>query len=323
MLFVKNVLKLGLVLACACTLASCQGTPKCSSADVQATLKDIIAKQIVVPDGPFPDSVANDIQITNIRPEHYDENIRKTSCQATLKVPMPEKLQSDLNEAGFTGDIRYTAQVTDDSGTLVDLQDTQDMRLLIGVANVPAPKPPSMADAVTQYPAGIRTAILHNMIVSNGTLAEQLRFNKPDEFSFLSSASVGVFSPSGGGATYQAAPPEVMANNSPGTWNFNMDLAIARLGTDEPDIVAYLPGVSLPVCQKIDTQLGIAPIPEVTTDLSPFYLRRMVTLQDHDYVAPTKPVPVLGGTGIDGQPFACFKSVPLNMYVYYYVLVER
>ncbi len=189
---------------------------------------------------------------------------------------------------------------------------------------------------LTQYPAGIRTAIVR-MIVG-GVDATTLSFNPPSDFDNLTNGgsdpnveASGVFFPDGGGATYTQAPSEVMAGESLGTWVFNAENEINLVGTTDSgasptaataDIVAFLPGVALAVCNRINEQLGIAgasPPVETGIDIST------------DMVAASGVPEGIGAGGgrigddvaaLDGQPFGCFQQ-GANNYVYYHVLIER
>ncbi len=125
------------------------------------------------------------------------------------------------------------------------------------------------AAAITQYPASIKTAITR-MLVSSGVLADDLLFDLPP-FTSLTTTPLqerGVFYPGsssggGGGATYTQAPANVMAANTPGTWYFNGENGVVNIGTGgaiataNADIIAFLPGVSLAVCQSIHQKLGL------------------------------------------------------------------
>lgn len=185
---------------------------------------------------------------------------------------------------------------------------------------------------LTQYPAGVRTAVVRMII--GGVSVETLSFNVPSDFTNLgSNTAYGVFHPTGGGATYANAPADVMSNGLQGEWRFNAVNQINLIGQtnattpeDGVDIIAFLPGVSQGVCRKINEELGITGIPAET---------------DAAYLATDNMVASAGGTtlkGIDdtggiigdtasstnelnGQPFGCFDNS--GVYVYYHVLVER
>ncbi len=192
---------------------------------------------------------------------------------------------------------------------------------------------------ITQYPASIRTTIIRMLV--NGTDVTELHFNTPADFSTLGENRVGVFHPSGGGAIYSAAPPDIMSDyaDSKGTWYFNANIALPEIGTpateaDSNELVAYLPGITMTVCRKLNEELGITSasannIPELSADLQGTY-------KVHDLVdkgtGTTFPSTVADITALetatagelDGQPYGCFKNPSATPeYVYYHVLVER
>lgn len=192
---------------------------------------------------------------------------------------------------------------------------------------------------ITQYPAGVRTSIMR-MIVSNGISPDQLMFNAPTDFdgTVITTGNQGyaVFHPSGGGGTYQSAPPAVMANPAAGqgAWHFNANFQVKNIGTTSAttdtsgnDVIAFLRGVSKGICQKIDDQLGIGTIPVIASALTASDL-------DDDQVAsangattstfPSAAGAVITHANLDGQPFACFENgTSSGSYVYYHVLIER
>jgi hypothetical protein len=191
---------------------------------------------------------------------------------------------------------------------------------------------------LTQYPAGIRTAIVRMVIT--GTPIESLHFSSPavmeDDSAFreIEDGSVGIFHVEGGGATYQLAPADVVtgsANGDPaGTWYFNMDARINGIGTTPAsgttgnDIIAFLPHISDGVCKRINKEVGIivsgGAIPEDTLGAE-FY----ATNKNHDDDISTT-VGTIGNADdhiLKGQPFGCFRNTTGNVNVYYHVLMER
>jgi hypothetical protein len=196
---------------------------------------------------------------------------------------------------------------------------------------------------LTQYPASIRTSIIR-MLVS-GTTVDELNFNPPASFDNLSSTRVGVFHPSGGGAIYSTAPPDVMDSGNQGAWHFNANLEIPEIGTtgaDGNDLIAFLPGITFSVCRKLNEELGITDvpngddvIPDVAVDLSSAgtsdgydgdqLIDSTGPDANNDITFPTasdQPDIDDGSTSLDGQPYGCFRNTD-GTYVYYHVLVER
>ena len=184
---------------------------------------------------------------------------------------------------------------------------------------------------LTQYPAGIRTAVVRMII--GGTDVSNLEFNVPSAFGSLSATGRGVFHPSGGGATYANAPVDVMSAGTPGTWNFNAENQIDLIGTTNAggpttataEVIAFLPDISLTVCQRINEELGLPATPPVENDAD------YTTNKDS---TTTGTIPAGGGTigdtgaaseALEGQPFGCFNNdaPDPDVYVYFHVLVER
>jgi hypothetical protein len=194
---------------------------------------------------------------------------------------------------------------------------------------------------VTQYPAGVRTSVVRMII--GGVSIEELLFDDPSNFGLLTDDALkkrGVFYPSGGGATYQIAPPDVIQGGSPTPWIFSSNYQVDKIGTtiagnnSANDVIAFLPNVTKSLCLKLDVQLGIvtasaadAPTGEIA---APTATDNMSLTQTAGLAAS----PAIG-TGADaahtigssvasysGQPFGCLKSTD-NKYVYYHVLVER
>lgn len=177
---------------------------------------------------------------------------------------------------------------------------------------------------ITQYPAAVRTSIVR-MIIS-GTSVEEIRFNRPSEFGTLDADTIGVFHPSGGGATSSTAPKDVMLSGSQGVWNFNAEMEIPNIGTNGAggnDVIAFLPGLKQSVCSKINEQLGITGSIVLSADRSSDYGDRMYDDGSSDYIFPTADVNDIDAAGLSGQPFGCFQNGSGGEYVYYHVLVER
>jgi len=186
---------------------------------------------------------------------------------------------------------------------------------------------------LAQYPNQIRTAILRQVI--DGTAVTAVRFNEPADFGDLDAQRLGVFNPEGGGAVFQDAPGDFMADGNPGTWTYNLDNEVEEIGTTggagviSNDLIAFLDNVTLAVCQRINVEAGIrastADAPPVTAALTSVTLN-MVDDGTTDYTV-TGNVD-LDGTGGDagvlhGQPFGCFRNDAAGNYVYYHVLNER
>lgn len=187
--------------------------------------------------------------------------------------------------------------------------------------------------AVTQYPASIKTAILR-MQVSKGLSPLNLKFDLPP-FASLVTSEEGVFHPDGGGATYAQAPVDVMvgtgplATNATGEWFFNYDFEIENVSTtaastDGNEIIAFLPGITEAICEKINEELGITGIPATSATLNVDVLMDDASSYTPSTAAPSANMigDTLGATALDGKPYGCFDNNSTE-YVYYHVILER
>lgn len=188
---------------------------------------------------------------------------------------------------------------------------------------------------LTQYPNQVRTAIVRMVI--DGRSITSLEFNDPGSFN---TAADSVFHPQGGGAVFQKAPSDMMADGTEGTWVYNMEFEVPEIGTSDGatsfggnDVIAFLPGVTQEVCQRLNLEAAItstlaATVP-LTADISG------VAAGDYDFnMIDTYPAASARGVTLDsaagnlltGHPFGCFQNggtSPDNEYVYYHVLYER
>lgn len=202
---------------------------------------------------------------------------------------------------------------------------------------------------LTQYPAGIRTAVVRMMI--GGVDINDVSFNPPSDFTNVNGiTNLAVFHPLGGGATYALAPLDVMAQGALGVWHFNVENEIDLVGTtgasgpttSSVDLIAFLPNISGSVCRRINQELGL---PTADGDITltgitygvgadaSAYADEMQATSDNPSGLPVAPS---GGTiagptpsgatnpTFSGQPFGCFRdSSKSDIYTYYHVLVER
>ncbi|MCB1556129.1 MAG: hypothetical protein KDJ15_02330 [Alphaproteobacteria bacterium] len=194
---------------------------------------------------------------------------------------------------------------------------------------------------LTQYPAGVRTALVR-MIIGGADVAT-LEFNNEsmgatNNFSDCTSGYARcVFHPTGGAATYADAPKDLMAAGTPGTWVFNGENEINLIGTtagsDAPttataDIIAFLPDITLSVCQQVNTSLGISGVP---TDTGINFATQMMnvdgstatSLVGSGTTATIGEATTASSAGLDGEPYGCFQDTATSDYVYYHVLIER
>ncbi|MCB9991949.1 MAG: hypothetical protein H6867_11385 [Rhodospirillales bacterium] len=188
---------------------------------------------------------------------------------------------------------------------------------------------------LTQYPAGIRTSLVRMII--GGQNVDTLEFNSAGEFAGCTEYPTGsleyprcVFHPTGGGATYVNPSNDLVA--APTTWVFNGDNEIELVGTTTAgagvatgtvDLIAFLPDITLSVCQSINEELGITGIPTETDVL----FTNASNMINPNGATDTSLAAGGGSIGVDaaeldGQPFGCFQQ-PAGRYVYYHVLIER
>ncbi len=186
---------------------------------------------------------------------------------------------------------------------------------------------------VTQYPASVRTAIIR-MIVSSGITTAELQFNSPSDYGTCTTTARCVFHPSGGGATYVPASPDVVTGSSPQPWVFNGQNEVFRVGTSvggdsetsaTVEVMAILPNVDTAVCSKINEELGMGTSipPETGIDVS----SNLGTGTGGTWVTALASGSSGGTIGettaavLNGQAFGCFDQGGVNYY--YHVLIEQ
>lgn len=201
---------------------------------------------------------------------------------------------------------------------------------------------------ITQYPNQIRTGILRQVI--DGTDPLNILFNPPP-FTNLDPATlrVGVFHPQGGGAVFQNASGDFMdptGTNTAGEWYYNYEFEVNNIGLSSStisgspgnEIIAFLPAISLSVCQRINVEAGIT---ANITDAPPILDGNRSGTATGGYrvnvvdtngataggitAAPTGDVVLETAPAgqLDGQTFGCFQNPTTVEYVYYHVINER
>jgi hypothetical protein len=193
---------------------------------------------------------------------------------------------------------------------------------------------------LAQYPAGVRTAVVRMII--GGVPVDQLLFDTPSDFGLVEAptdlSATAVFHPNGGGAVFQSAPNEVMADHLPASWIFTSDYEVTQIGQsiaaspDGNEIMAMLPNVSSSVCKKINKELGITGtdadsdgVPTAGTAILPVYATNSMTGFNPTNTGIGNETATIAGAFV-GQPFGCFDaddSDDDSKYVYYHVIVER
>lgn len=196
------------------------------------------------------------------------------------------------------------------------------------------------SSTLTQYPAGIRTALVR-MIIANGRTVDDFEFNSPSDFGDCTGAGGTpatfrncVFHPAGGGSTYQLAPADVMADGNAGQWYYNGNFEVPNLGTAGDggnELIAFLPGVSQGICRKLNEEYGLPYDTSTAAGIPDFDGTDANYTESQDTDNPGMPTgdqeDIDNATSdFDGQPFGCFfdTSMPADdQYIYYHVLIER
>ena len=193
--------------------------------------------------------------------------------------------------------------------------------------------------SIAQIPVQMKTAIIRQMVSKNvvnpdatGDLAADasgLLFDKPP-FTGVATADEYrlVFHPNGGGASY--APATVgLITGADGEWVFTKAYEIENVGSTTNadlagnEIIAFLPGITSSVCDKINEEVGITGVVDINNtnviDLS----ATVETLVEGATLADGGDAN-LGATdhapGIAGKPYGCINND--GTYVYYHVLLE-
>ena len=185
------------------------------------------------------------------------------------------------------------------------------------------------AAQTTQYPASVRTAVVRMII--GGTDPANIEFNAPSAFGALTSNAVGVFHPSGGGATHVTAPAVNMIDGAPGEWFFNPNFEIVNIGTSVDgddagnEFIAFLPGITSTLCTRLNSDLGIVDTGNTTfsgdqSSNTDGYMENM----DNAFAFPgdERDIGVGDTADLAGQPYGCFTN-STGESVYYHVLLEQ
>ncbi|MAS87412.1 MAG: hypothetical protein CMH30_05490 [Micavibrio sp.] len=195
------------------------------------------------------------------------------------------------------------------------------------------------AATITQYPTGIRTAVLR-MTISGLTL-DRIEFNEPDDFGTCTTppggdtAAACVFHPNGGGATYQLAPASAMATGVNEPWYFNANFKPDGVGLDaNPEYMAFLPNITQNLCLEINRRYNIPGTPTIPTLAATAGSIEQTLGGGTGYVATNGT-----GTGdvaavaqavawpaaLDSQAYGCFQNTTPDPdeYVYYHTIVEQ
>lgn len=182
-----------------------------------------------------------------------------------------------------------------------------------------------LADEILAYAARIRQAV-QGLRISGGCDPAQVSFEGPGltGYAHTPAAAAGctVFHESGAGLVYLRPSADF---GGAADWVFTGGLNVQGVGTDCTtgegctDLLAVLPGISLPVCKAVNKKLRITPdgTPPVQDDPLAFAkftgdLTYAATLADQ-----------AGAGALEGQMAGCSKASGSESYFFYQVLVAR
>jgi hypothetical protein len=184
---------------------------------------------------------------------------------------------------------------------------------------------------LTQYPAGIRTSLVRMII--GGTGAESISFDTPSDFGSLANIGNNAFHPSGGGATYQTVPGNLMeAGTGVGVWSFNANFEIPQVGQDGvggADLISFLPGISRGLCSRLNGEYSLTAGTATFSGIPDFDATDASIDDNHlegDAFADPGETIDNATNDFNGQPFGCFYDntrAANDRFVYYHVLIER
>lgn len=192
---------------------------------------------------------------------------------------------------------------------------------------------------ITQYPSSVRTSMIR-MMVSQSVDPTDMIFAGPSDFSTACDDLTVerpncVFHPGGGGATKTNVPADMMTGATAGEWYFSANYEIVDIGTSDPaasdagnDIIAFLPGITGGLCDKINEELGIddSTPADVTSAADWDVIAAARQMDDAAYWATVSTeTDIIGDAdtpGLAGQAFGCLTD-SAGEHIYYHVLLER
>ena len=180
------------------------------------------------------------------------------------------------------------------------------------------------ANAVTQYAASLRTAVIR--MTMSGIPANAIIFNSPG-----TGLKNEIFDAAGGGITASSSAPAGAGNITQGgldglannQWGYKdvttkAGYYVKGIGTDAAvtgmEGLAYLHGVSTPVCQQILKGLGLNPAIAKNTSIISWAAGLETGMVEAN-------ANTISGPGIDGNAFSCISNGVSNDY--YHVLIEQ
>lgn len=181
---------------------------------------------------------------------------------------------------------------------------------------------------LTQYPTALRTAVVR-MILSGNDM-DDIGFDVPGSTGYNAASTESlVFHPDGGGAVYQTASQDPVVAGASGRWYINGNFEIPDIGQDNNalsnDVIAFLPLVTLGVCNKINSEFGV----DTSGDPPDFDATNASITDDHEVADtfPTGPGEIITTAEFAGNPTGCFEDANINGgstgYVLYVVIMER
>lgn len=161
-----------------------------------------------------------------------------------------------------------------------------------------------------------------------GATPTQLSFSNTVTAGYTNAACVTdaclFFAANGGGMEWQTAPPTA---NQGENWGFTGNVSVKNIGTDQADLMAILPHLSIGLCKTINERLGQAlatatPVTVAAITASKFtgiynLTPNVITGVGLDgKISGCLEISTLDGTAIDGAPIA-------TSYTYYHVLLAQ
>ncbi|MDP2205705.1 MAG: hypothetical protein Q8K65_05305 [Alphaproteobacteria bacterium] len=177
---------------------------------------------------------------------------------------------------------------------------------------------------IMQFPATVSTGVAR--LQSEGVPLHKI------DFSAQGTGNYAVFHKKGGAVRYQAPPAGLLEGG--GRWLFKAVTEkgegwfIAGLGSDDAagkDVFAYLSGVPLAVCERLNRHLGLAPLPRVESIAVDFARPGdkddRAGLNPWTFSAHGKPIDAEGQSGSPSA--ACVRNGADGEYVYYHLLAAQ
>ena len=89
------------------------------------------------------------------------------------------------------------------------------------------------------------------------------------------------------------------------------------------DLIAFLPGIKEAICDKINSELGLAAVDTISTVDFTVTANQTETGYTFDVTAdPAANALPTGAVGLNGQPYGCVED-SAGEFIYYHVLIER